>query len=84
METEMKTCLLITSISFILLFIYYVSVKPDYVLDQIDHKLSIMLCTIYSLMFSSALGIAYCLVNAITKGEKSNVSKIKVESPTFS
>ena len=87
----MKRCLMITSISFILLFIYYVSLKPDYVIDKDEDGVNIRLCTVYALMFSSAIGLLYlCAVmsvnvsNGSNNSNNSNVSvPIKVESPTF-
>lgn len=80
----MKRCLMITSISFILLFIYYVLLQPDYVMDK--DQLSTRICTVYALMFSSAIGLLYlCSVTIMTMkndSSKGNVP-IKVESPTF-
>ena len=90
METEMKRCLLITSITFVLLFIYYLSLRPDYVMDK--DEVDIRLCTVYALMFSSAMGLLYlCIVmarmntsNDSNDSNTSNVSNaIKVESSTF-
>lgn len=90
MEIEMKRCLMITSISFVLLFIYYLSLRPDYVMDKDD--VDIRLCTVYALMFSSAMGLLYlCIVmglmntsNTSNTSNASNASNaIKVESSTF-
>jgi len=85
MEIEMKRCLMITSISFILLFIYYVSVQPDYVKNE--DELSIRICTVYALMFSSSIGLLYlCSVimkNALNNNSGNASNAIKVESPTF-
>ena len=82
---EMKRCLLMTTISFIIFFIYYVSLKPDYVMDK--DELSIRLCTVYALMFSSAMGLLYMCIVMMRGNYVSNVSNhsnaIKVESPTF-
>ena len=82
----MKRCLMITSISFILLFIYYVSLQPEYVMDK--DVIDIRLCTVYALMFSSAMGLLYLcivIVRGVSNSSNSlNSSKdIKVESPTF-
>jgi hypothetical protein len=94
MDIEMKRCLMITSISFILLFIYYVSLRPDYVMDKDelsiaklnDKSVDIRLCTVYALMFSSAMGLLYLCV-VMMRGGISNSSNssnaIKVESSTF-
>lgn len=90
----MKRCLMITSITFILLFIYYVSLQPDYVMDkdQVTSNSSgvnIRICTVYALMFSSAMGLLYlCVVMSVNKNDSnknnSNHSNaVKVESPTF-
>lgn len=88
MEMEMKRCLLMTTISFILFFIYYVSLQPDYVMDK--DEVNIRLCTVYALMFSSAMGLLYlCIVmgamnNELNSSNSSNSSNsLKVESPTF-
>ena len=84
METEMKRCLLITSITFVLLFIYYLSLRPDYVMDKDD--VDIRLCTVYALMFSSAMGLLYmCIVMARmnTSNDSNTSNAIKVESSTF-
>ena len=89
----MKRCLVITSISFILLFIYYVSLQPDYVMDKDELNdasgVDIRLCTVYALMFSSAMGLLYlCIVMSLKNvSNDSNDSTgsvpLKVESPTF-
>ena len=80
----MKRCLMITSISFILLFIYYVSLQPDYVMDMDKDVVDIRICTVYALMFSSAMGLLYLFSVSLNPSHKNpNNPDIKVESPTF-
>lgn len=44
-----------TFVSFIVMVIYYYRKKPDFVMD--NNKLSVRLIVIYSLLFSSSIGL---------------------------
>ena len=56
-----------TCITFVVLMIYYMNVKPDFVLDKNEdkNKLSLRLCIVYSLLFSSAVGLLILGICAI-------------------
>lgn len=44
-----------TFVSFIVMIIYYYSKKPEFVMD--NNKISLRLVIIYSLLFSSSIGL---------------------------
>lgn len=54
--SETKT-LSITTVSFLLFLAYYIVFTPEYVRTKKDDKMSLRLCTVYSLLFSSAIGL---------------------------
>ena len=86
MQIEMKRCLLITVISFILLFIYYVVVKQFYVTelsDDTSRVLSLRLCIVYAIMFSSALSLLYLCIISFQSTKEDEKNNIKVEESTF-
>lgn len=81
-------CLYTTTISFILLFLYYMIAEPDYV--KKEDKRSIRLCTVYALLFSSAIGLGVLTVTSITSSTSSTWTsqeqtpkQFMVENPTF-
>ena len=52
--------LIITLVSFIILIIYYSIAKPDYLIENKigeETEISLRLLVVYSLLFSSALGL---------------------------
>ena len=100
MNTDEK-CLFVTIIAFSLSMIYYYVYRPSYVKDDKDNNkdnnkddnkdnLSIRKCLIYSMLWSSALGLLF-LFAMIFYSEKSddnsnknnNKNKFSVEPPTF-
>jgi hypothetical protein len=75
-------CLYTTTISFILLFLYYMTAEPDYV--KKEDKRSIRLCTVYALLFSSAIGLAVLTAVSLTSLSPEQPPKqFMVENPTF-
>jgi hypothetical protein len=76
-------CLYTTTISFILLFLYYMAAEPDYV--KKEDKRSIRLCTVYALLFSSAIGLAVLTVSSFSSFSKTDQppKQFMVENPTF-
>ena len=73
-------CLYTTAISFILLFLYYMAAEPDYV--KKEDKRSIRLCTVYALLFSSAIGLAVLTVSSFSTKDQPP-KQFMVENPTF-
>ena len=75
-------CLYTTTASFILLFLYYIYTEPDYV--KKDDKLSIRLCTVYALLFSSAIGLLVLTALSIWPSQQPQTPPLlMVEKPTF-
>jgi hypothetical protein len=58
-----------TVVSFIILLTYYLTVKPAFVMEDNTYKLSkvvsLRICIIYSLLFSSAIGLLVLGVSSI-------------------
>jgi hypothetical protein len=55
-----------TVVSFIILLTYYLTVKPAFVMeDNISKVVSLRICIIYSLLFSSAIGLLVLGVSSI-------------------
>jgi uncharacterized membrane protein len=58
-----------TVVSFIILLTYYLSVKPAFVMEDTSDKLtkvvSVRICIIYSLLFSSAIGLLVLGISSI-------------------
>ena len=55
-----------TVVSFIILLTYYLTIKPDFVMeDNIKKVVSLRICIIYSLLFSSAIGLLVLGVSSI-------------------
>lgn len=53
-----KYSIISTIITFLVLMIYYMKFKPDFILDKNNNdKISIRLCIVYSLLFSSSVGL---------------------------
>jgi len=74
-------CLYTTTVSFILLFLYYMVAEPDYV--KKEDKRSIRLCTVYALLFSSAIGLAVLTVSSLSPTDQPPSKQFMVENPTF-
>ena len=76
-------CLYTTTLSFFLLFLYYMAAEPDYV--KKEDKRSIRLCTVYALLFSSAIGLAVLTVSSLSSFSKTDQpsKQFMVENPTF-
>ena len=76
--------ILSTVVSFIVLMSYYMYMKPDFVLEKEDHpngygkkkehkKVSLRLSLVYSLLFSSAIGLLVLGISSVSKNyEKSD------------
>ena len=75
--------ILSTVVSFIVLMTYYMYMKPDFVLEKEDHpngygkkehkKVSLRLSLVYSLLFSSAIGLLVLGISSVSKNyEKSD------------
>ena len=58
-----------TVVSFIILLTYYLKVKPDFVKENKD-TVSLRICIIYSLLFSSAIGLLVLGVSSIVNNYK--------------
>lgn len=55
-----------TVVSFIILLTYYLTIKPDFVMeDNIKKVVSLRICIIYSLLFSSSIGLLVLGVSSI-------------------
>lgn len=74
-------CLYTTAISFILLFLYYMAAEPDYV--KKEDKRSIRLCTVYALLFSSAIGLLVLTTSSLWPTTDQPPKQFMVENPTF-
>jgi hypothetical protein len=75
-------CLYTTTVSFILLFLYYMTAEPDYV--KKEDKRSIRLCTVYALLFSSAIGLAVLTAASLSSlTPEQPPTQFMVENPTF-
>lgn len=63
-----------TFITFVILMIYYNVVKPDFVLkkDSETKKVCLRLCLVYSLLFSSAIGLLVLGVSSIAQNYNTN------------
>lgn len=58
--------LIATLVSFIILIIYYSIAKPDYLVENKigeETEISLRLLVVYSLLFSSALGLVVLMAN---------------------
>lgn len=72
--------ILSTVVSFIVLMSYYMYMKPDFVLEKDEHgkkkehkKVSLRLSLVYSLLFSSAIGLLVLGISSVSKNyEKSD------------
>ena len=100
MNTDEK-CLMITMIAFLASILYYYVYRPSYVMDVIDEKnekneknISIRKCLVYSMLWSSALGLLFLFGmifyknsenknNKNNKNNNNNKNKFSVEPPTF-
>ena len=99
MNTDEK-CLMITMIAFLALMLYYYVYRPSYVMDMDIEKnekknISIRKCLVYSMLWSSALGLLFLFVmmfykNSENKNNNNNnnnnnnkENKFSVEPPTF-
>lgn len=80
MTTE-TLCLYTTTASFILLFLYYMISVPECV--KKEDKRSIRLCTVYALLFSSAIGLLVLTVSSISRRDTEQPTLLTVEKPTF-
>ena len=80
MTTE-TLCLYTTTASFVILFLYYMIMVPECV--KKEDKRSIRLCTVYSLLFSSAIGLLVLTVSSILKRDAEQPKLLMVEKPTF-
>lgn len=80
-----QSCLWSTTIAFILLFLYYFTFTPSYVIDKHNNERSIRLCTIYAMLYASSIGILVLLGCYIYYPRDSPPipKKLSVESPTF-
>jgi len=58
-----------TVVSFIILLTYYLKVKPDFVMENKD-TVSLRICIIYSLLFSSSIGLLVLGVSSIINNYK--------------
>ena len=75
-------------ISFLLLLVYYMVTKPIYVTElssDTSRVLSLRLCMVYALMFSSALSLLYLCVESLFQVSQRSQKNgpINVESPSF-
>ena len=63
--------ILSTTIAFVVLMVYYMTVKPDFVMEiemeSAEKVLSIRICLIYALLFSSAIGLMVLGISSILK-----------------
>jgi hypothetical protein len=98
MNTDEK-CLMITMIAFLALMLYYYVYRPSYVMNMDIKKnenknISIRKCLVYSMLWSSALGLLFLFVmmfykNSENKNNNNNnnnnnkENKFSVEPPTF-
>jgi len=90
MNTDEK-CLMITMIAFLALMLYYYVYRPSYVMDMDIEKnekknISIRKCLVYSMLWSSALGLLFLFVMMFYKNSENknnNNNKFSVEPPTF-
>jgi len=98
MNTDEK-CLMITMIAFLALMLYYYVYRPSYVMDMDIEKnekneknekyISIRKCLVYSMLWSSALGLLFLFVmmfykkNDKNSENNENKNKFSVEPPTF-
>jgi multisubunit Na+/H+ antiporter MnhB subunit len=72
----------ITTISFVLFFIYYGWEKPEYVC--IKEKFSLRLSVIYALLFSSAFGLfSLCALLSYERLYPTSDVTLSIEQPTF-
>ena len=56
-----------TIITFVILMIYYNVVKPDFVLQKESKEVCLRLCLVYSLLFSSSVGLLVLGVSAVAQ-----------------
>lgn len=95
MNTDEK-CLMITMIAFLASILYYYVYRPSYVKDDKENNkennkdnLSIRKCLIYSMLWSSALGLLFLFgmifykENDNHENNNKNKNKFSVEPPTF-
>lgn len=63
--------ILSTTIAFIVLMVYYMTVKPDFVMEieteSAKKVLSVRICLVYALLFSSAIGLMVLGISSILK-----------------
>ena len=63
--------ILSTAVAFIVLMVYYITVKPDFVMEidteSAEKVMSIRICVVYALLFSSAIGLMVLGISSILK-----------------
>jgi hypothetical protein len=77
-----KQCLIVTTVSFMAIMLYYYVVSPDYVRDD-TKNISLRLALVYSMLFSSGIGILFLTISMIFERAKKEPNKLSVEPPTF-
>ena len=87
MDITLST-LYVTTISFIIFFIYYLYSTPEYVCvinNDNKRERSYRLCTVYALLFSSALGLGFLFMFTLYELHMARGNEIKevIEQPTF-
>ena len=96
MNTDEK-CLMITMIAFLASILYYYVYRPSYVIEKNEKNeknISIRKCLVYSMLWSSALGLLFLFGmmfyknsenknNKNNKNNNNNKNKFSVEPPTF-
>ena len=63
--------ILSTAVAFVVLMTYYMTMKPDFVMEiemeSAEKVLSVRICLVYSLLFSSAIGLMVLGISSILK-----------------
>lgn len=63
--------ILSTTVAFVVLMVYYMTVKPDFVMEieteSAEKVLSVRICLVYALLFSSAIGLMVLGISSILK-----------------
>ena len=91
MNTDEK-CLMITMIAFLASILYYYVYRPSYVIEKNEKNeknILIRKCLVYSMLWSSALGLLFLFgmifykENDNHENNNKNKNKFSVEPPTF-